>query len=249
MKYLLYSFLVLGISCSIPKKSSETKLIEHEEKEIVIKDKKIAEPLAPQNELIIVLNNAKSIHDVKSLIKNSGLTWSKMAYDTEASKIGIIKVPEGKRKFWIDKLQESKEFRLVDIHTEEKLTDIINKEENTLLSIRKTQCFGDCPVYSVSIDKEGNVIYNGIEYVLEKGIHKFTLSEEQLNELNNKLSKKDFSSFKDVYNNPKVQDLPSTYIIHNGKQIQIRLWNGIPDELIDIHEYVEGILLNKKFIE
>ncbi|WP_428742229.1 DUF6438 domain-containing protein [Tenacibaculum sp.] len=244
MKYLLYSFLVLGISCSIPKKSSETK-----EKEIIIKEEKIAKPIATQNELIVVLKNAKSINDVKSLIKNSGLTWSKMAYDTEASKIGIIKVPERKREFWVGKLQESGEFRLVDINTEEKLADIINKEKNTLLSIRKTQCFGDCPRYSVSIDKKGNVIYNGIEYVLEKGIHEFTLSEEQLKELNNKLSKKDFSSFKDVYNNPKVQDLPSTYIIHNGKQIQIRLWNGIPDELIDIHEYVEGILLNKKLIE
>ena len=249
MKYLFYSFLALGISCSIPKKSSEAKLTEPKEKEITIKEEKIAKPITPQNELIVVLKNAKSIDDVKSLVNNSGLTWSKTAYDTGVSKIGIIEVPEGKREFWIGKLQESGEFRLVDINTEEKLTDIINKEKNTLLSIRKTQCFGDCPVYSVSIDKEGNVIYNGIEYVLVKGIQKFTLTKEQLNELNNKLSKKEFSSFKDVYNNPKVQDLPSTYIIHNGKQIQIRLWNGIPDELIDIHEYVEGILLNKKFFE
>ncbi|WP_440069525.1 DUF6438 domain-containing protein [Tenacibaculum discolor] len=248
MKYLLYSFLALGISCGIPKKSSETKLTEPIEKETIIEEE-VTKPIASQNELIIVLKNAKSIDDVKSLIKNSGLTWSKMAYETDASKIGIVEVPEGKRDFWIDKLQESGEFRLVDANSEEKLTNIISEEKNNLLRIIKTPCFGDCPVYSVSIDKEGNVLYKGIEYVLVKGTQKFTLSEKQLQELNNKLNKKDFASFKDVYSNPKIPDLSSTYIVHDGKQILIRLWKDIPDELIDVHEYIDGILLDKKFIE
>ncbi|CAM1339665.1 DUF6438 domain-containing protein [Tenacibaculum aestuarii] len=248
MKYLLYSFLVLGISCSIPKKSSETKLAEPTEKEITIEEE-VTKPTISQNELIVVLKNAKSIDDVKSLIKNSGLTWSKMAYETDASKISIIEVPEGKREFWINKLQESGEFRLIDANTEEKLTNIISEEKNNLLRIIKTPCFGDCPVYSVSIDKEGNVVYNGMEYVLVKGIQKFTLSKEQLQELNDKLTKKDFASFKDVYSNPKIPDLSSTYIVHDGKQVLIRLWKDIPDELIDVHEYIDGILLEKKFFE
>ncbi|GFD75396.1 DUF6438 domain-containing protein [Tenacibaculum sp. SSH1-16] len=248
MKYLLYSFLALGISCGIPKKGSETKLTEPTEKVIIAKEE-ATKPMASQNQLIVVLKNAKSIDDVKSLIKNSGLTWSKMAYETDASKIGIVEVPEGKRDFWIDKLQESGEFRLIDANTDEKLTNIISEEKNNLLRITKTQCFGDCPVYTVSIDKEGNVVYNGVEYVLVKGIQKFTLSEKQLQELNEKLTKKDFKSFKDAYNNPRIPDLSSTYIVHDGKQILIRLWKDIPDELIDIHEYIDGILLDKKFIE
>lgn len=248
MKYLLYSFLALGISCGIPKKSSETKLAEPTEKEITIEEE-VTKPTISQNELIIVLKNAKSIDDVKSLIKNSGLTWSKMAYETDASKIGIVEVPEGKREFWIDKLLESGEFRLVDANSKEKLTDIISEEKNNLLRITKTQCFGDCPVYTVSIDKEGNVVYNGVKYVLVKGIQKFALSKEQLQELNEKLTKKDFKSFKDAYNNPRIPDLSSTYIVHDGKQILIRLWKDIPDELIDVHEYIDGILLDKKFIE
>nr|WP_299033398.1 DUF6438 domain-containing protein [uncultured Tenacibaculum sp.] len=248
MKYLLYSFLALGISCGIPKKGSETKLAEPTEKVIIAKEE-ATKPIASQNQLIVVLKNAKSIDDVRSFIKNSGLTWSKMAYETDASKIGIVEVPEGKRDFWIGKLQESGEFRLIDANTEEKLTNIISEEKNNLLRITKTQCFGDCPVYTVSIDKKGNVVYNGVEYVLVKGIQKFTLSEKQLQELNEKLAKKDFKNFKDAYNNPRIPDLSSTYIVHDGKQILIRLWKDIPDELIDIHEYIDGILLDKKFIE
>ncbi|MGG6230800.1 DUF6438 domain-containing protein [Tenacibaculum sp. SDUM215027] len=250
MRYLLYSFLALGISCGIPKKNSETKVTEPTVKETIIEEEEeVAKPVAPQNELIVVLKNAKSIDDVKSLIKNSGLTWSKMAYETDASKIAIVEVPEGKREFWINKLQESGEFRSVNSNSEENLTDIISEEKNNLLRIIKTQCFGDCPVYTVSIDKEGNVVYNGVKYVLVEGIQKFTLSEKQLQELNEKLDKKKFKSFKDVYNNPKIPDLSSTYIVHDGKQILIRLWKDIPDELIDVHEYIDGILLDKKFIE
>ncbi|CAM1363203.1 conserved hypothetical protein [Tenacibaculum sediminilitoris] len=250
MKYFLYSFLALGISCSIPKKKSETKVTEPIEKETIIEEvKDVAKPVAPQNKLIIVLKNTKSINDVKSLIKNSGLTWSETPYDTEATKIGIVEVPEGKRDFWINKLQESGEFRLVESNSKEKLSDIISEEKNNLLRITKTQCFGDCPVYTVAIDKEGNVVYNGIEYVLEKGIRKFTLSEKQLQELTSKLNKKDFSSFKKVYDNPKVLDLASTYIVHDGKQVTIRLWKNIPEELVEIHEYVDGLLFDKKFFE
>lgn len=41
MKYLLYSFLALGISCGIPKKSSDTNLTEPTEKEIIVEEKKL----------------------------------------------------------------------------------------------------------------------------------------------------------------------------------------------------------------
>ena len=44
-------------------------------------------------------------------------------------------------------------------------------------------------------------------------------------------------------------DLPSTFITHKDKQVQIRLWKGIPKNLVDVHEYVQGILLDKKFFE
>ncbi|QXP72420.1 hypothetical protein H0I31_01580 [Tenacibaculum sp. AHE15PA] len=122
-------------------------------------------------------------------------------------------------------------------------------KENNLVNIRKTPCFGDCAVYNVTIDKKGNVTFNGIEYVLEKGIHTFKLSDKDFKKLNDMFTTNGFNSFKTVYDNTKISDLPSTFITHNNKQIKIRLWKDIPDELINIHEYIEELLLDKNLIE
>ena len=247
MKYLLVLLFALILACNVPKKEQK-KEVKPIEKEIVV-EKAIEKPKIAENELIVVFKNPKKIEDAKSLLKNSGLTFRKMAYNKSTSKIGVIAVPEGKRAFWLDKLQKTNAFRLIDINTKETLSELISKEENILISIRKTPCFGDCAVYNVTIDKSGNVSYNGIKYVLEKGIHEFTLTTNELEQLTKMLAKKDFNEFKDTYDDPRITDLASTYIVSNGKQIQIRLWNGIPDELIDIHEYIEGLLLDKKLFE
>ncbi len=123
------------------------------------------------------------------------------------------------------------------------------KEQKTLVNIRKTPCFGDCAVYNVTIDKKGNVTFKGVEYVLEKGIHSFKLSDKEFKKLNDMFKTNSFDSFKTVYDNTNISDLPSTFITHNNKQIKIRLWKDIPDELINIHEYIEELLLNKNLIE
>lgn len=245
MKYLLFTFFALLLACNVPKKEIEKKTnTPKKEKTIIVK-----EPNLIKNELIVVFKNPKKIEDAKSLLKNSGLNFHKMAYDKQNYKIGIVRIPEGKRTFWLDKLQKTKAFKEVAINTKNTLKNLIEKEENTLISVRKTPCFGDCAVYTLTIDKKGDVIYNGIDYVLEKGIREFTLPETAFKKLTKMLAEKDFNEFKDVYDDPKITDLPSTYIISNGKQVQIRLWNGIPDELIEVHEYLEEILLAKKFID
>lgn len=248
MKYLAYAFLALATTCNAPKKGKETHLKDSLETEVTTQ-KNVETPNTKNSKLIVILNNAENLNDVKQLVKNSGLTWSKMAYETDAAKIGIIEVPANKSEFWVQKLLESDEFRLVDVHSEKKLASIISEEKNALIKIKKTACFGDCPIYTVAIDKDGNVVYNGKEYVLVKGIQKFSLTNKQLQNLNDKLNQKSFSSFNSVYDNPRISDLGSTYIVHNGKQVKIRLWKDIPDELIDIHEYITDILLDKKFIE
>lgn len=169
-----------------------------------------------------------------------------MVYDKNTSKIGIITVPEGKRTFWLEKLQKENVFKLVNINNKETVSDLIKKEENTLINIKKTPCSGDCAVYELSIDKQGNVIYNGIKYVLKEGKHEFKLSEKEFEKLNTMFSPKGFENFKDEYDDPSIVGLANTFITYNDKQIKIRLWRDIPDELINIHEYIESILLNKK---
>ena len=181
------------------------------------------------------------------MVNNSGLTWNNLIFDQKDLKIALITVPKDKVDFWIQRLEESGSFKSVEKNKTVSLNNIKEEYENRLLSMRKTPCFGDCPVYELSIDKDGNVTYNGIQYVNEKGKHEFKLSDEQFNKLTKMLNEGDFDSFKDIYDNERITDLPSTFITYKGKQIKIRLWNDIPDALINVHEYIEGILLDKKF--
>lgn len=229
----------------------ETTTNEETPKEIVeeetIKEKVV--PIKTENELIAVLNDANKITDVKELIKNSGLKWDKLLLDTEADKIAIVKVPIEKTDFWINRLGTSEEFKKVALNDAETVTKIMDNIKNTLVRLRKTPCFGDCPIYEMTIDKEGNVVFNGIKYVSEVGKKTFVLTEEELKTINEKLNSKDFSTYEKIYDNPKIMDLPSTYIAHNGKQVQIRVWKDAPATLIDLHEYLESILLAKKIIE
>lgn len=245
----LFSLLciLLITSCSIPKKNNDSE-------KTTTKSPMKEEVNTPsvkniENELIVVLKNPKNVKDAKALITNSGLSWDKLLFDQKDLKIAQITVPKDKADFWLKRLQESGVFQSVEKNQLGTFNTIKEDFENRLISIRKTPCFGDCPVYEVTISKDGKVTYNGINFVNEKGVKEFQLSEKELKKLNEKLSKKDFSEFAEEYNNPRITDLPSTYITHGGKQIHIRLWKDIPDELADVHEYIEGILLDKKYFD
>lgn len=246
MKYLLLFILALTLGCAAPK--NDKKETSTEEETTVKVEDKIPEADI-NNELILVLNNPDKLEDAKAYINNSGLSWSKLLFDKDDIKVALITVPKDKVNFWTKRLKDSKEFEKVEMNETTTFNDIKTIYENKLISIKKTPCFGDCPVYQIFIDKEGNVVFNGIEYVLKKGKHEFKLTEKQLKKVSEMLAKKDFSEFKKAYDNPRITDLPSTFITHKGKQIKIRLWNNIPDELINIHEYIEGILLDEKFFE
>lgn len=250
MKYLSLLFFAILLSCNVSKQKKATpkkEVVKTELKEKSVKTEKEL-PIATTDVMVILKNNLTTA-DAKKLITNSGLQWNPLTLDKINLKAGLVKIPTHKTDFWIERLKQSNEFKYVDLYSEKNINSIIKKENATFLKLSKTPCFGDCPVYTVTIDKKGNVTYNGIEFVLEKGVRKFQLTPNQFNSLKEKLNKKDFSSFNAKYDNPKLTDLPSTHIDYNGKQIEIRIWRNVPDELIAIHEHLEEILLKKKFFE
>ena len=117
--------------------------------------------------------------------------------------------------------------------------DIKTKVENTLVKIRKTACFGKCPVYEFTIFKDGSALFDGLQHVSKTGKQTFNLTKEEFLKLNSLLSKTSFSEYKDSYNNPRVTDLPSVYVTYQGKQIQIRTWKNIPEKLKNLEEYTK----------
>lgn len=122
-----------------------------------------------------------------------------------------------------------------------------DEAKNTLVSLRKTPCHGTCPVYEVRIDKNGKVLFDGQDFVAVKGKKYFQLSSKQFKTLHDKLAKTNFSSYKESYDEPRLMDVPSTFITYNNKQIKLRVWKDVPQELSDVSKYIESILVEKKF--
>ncbi len=244
MKFIIISLFLLAASCGGPSKDDEKtesipekSMTEAEAKPITYKD------------LILELKNPEKLEDVKALVSNSGLQWNEIAFQNDANAIATINVPEEKTDFWIESLTNSGEFKSVVPNSKETLDALIKKAKRAFFSIRKTECFGDCPVYDVTVDEKGNVTYHGKKFVAVSGIQKFQLTDEELTILKEKLATNDFSSYKKIYDDPNLKDLPSTFISHKDKQVQIRLWRGIPKDLSEVQTYIVDMLYDKKFLE
>ena len=202
MKIFFLSVFLFALSCGAPKgDTNKTESNSEKETHEVVPpsiDKKETEVNLYNRQLVLVLNDPKREDKTKEFLKNSGVQWKKKVFDNGTSKIAVVEIPNDKYDFWLNALGNSSEFKMVKVNAENVVEDLIKKEENTLLSMRKTGCFGDCPTYDITIDKQGIVSYNGKQYVLQKGKKEFQLTEKELETINNKLNKKKFSTFNDV---------------------------------------------------
>ena len=85
---------------------------------------------------------------------------------------------------------------------------------NTLISLRRTGCFGNCPIYNLTIDANGKVDYVGWEFVGAESKVKDRIqshiNRKQLGQLIEKFEKANYFSLKDQYDS--VGDGCPTYM-------------------------------------
>ncbi|AOW19988.1 DUF6438 domain-containing protein [Urechidicola croceus] len=199
-------------------------------------------------DLVVVLSENSNLTEAQMLLKNNNLTIDKILIDEDYLKAGLVKVPENDKEEWKNKLSALDFIQGIEKNSKNILNTINDKYDNRLITINKTPCFGDCPVYNVVVKKNGLVTFNGIKNVLNKGLVKFQLDNQQLQILNEKFSKIVTNNYKPIYDS-RNPDLPSTNISFKGTNIKIRLWKEVPLELIEVHEYIIEHLLDKKYIE
>lgn len=231
MKYLSLAFICLLMSCNSTKKTNT-------QKDFTIVD----------GELIAVLKNPKDITSAKALVTNSGLTWDKLLFNQDDLKIVLIKVPPKKQDFWLKRLQDSGEFSSVEFNQRGTFTQITKTHQNSLIKLRKTACFGKCPIYELTVDKDGKLHFDGLDFVLVKGKKEIQLSATEFQTLKGYLSKTTFANYQETYNNPRITDLPSTYVTYQGKQIQIRIWEKVPTALKELVKHVEQLTKTHKLV-
>ncbi len=119
--------------------------------------------------------------------------------------------------------------------------------EDVLIELKRTPCYGSCPVYTLKIDKNGKGLFEGVENVDKIGRFNFSLSQDELTELANAFQQVNFYQLEKIYDG-QVSDLPTTYITYNkdGNRKKIMDYYGAPEKLRNLENSIETLVLSKK---
>lgn len=104
----------------------------------------------------------------------------------------------------------------------------------TVITLRRTECFGTCPVYKLTIFADGKVLYEGIRHVKKKGKAGSRISRAKLDGLIEEFDNVYYFNLRDAYTpgtdacRQSVTDMPSavTSLTRNGKSKTINHYHG-----------------------
>lgn len=121
-------------------------------------------------------------------------------------------------------------------------------QEDSAVTITLTRgvCFGFCPVYRVSISADGEVIYNGEQFVNVRGEQRARISPEAVRGLLARFDEIGFESLQDEYRAP-VTDHPTHTITltRNGRSKTVTdyagLNAGMPRAVRDLQDEIDRV--------
>jgi len=116
-------------------------------------------------------------------------------------------------------------------------------DDSLFASIKRTPCYGRCPIYEAKIYNSGFVIYEGKRFVDKEGIFIARFSSDQLLEISQRAIELHFFKLNDEYDSP-VTDFPTTYtLINNGKIAKlVKNRVGGPDNLKELESFLDEML-------
>ncbi len=106
---------------------------------------------------------------------------------------------------------------------------LVNDWNAVQIKLRRTSCYGLCPAYSVEIQGNGNVLFEGVEgWVAEAGQHRATIPKEAVTSLVDAFRNADFYALDDEYV-WSVFDLPTyeTSIEIDGRLKKVKDYGGL----------------------
>jgi hypothetical protein len=121
-----------------------------------------------------------------------------------------------------------------------------DKDQITEVTLERTACFGYCPIYKVTLRRDGTISYNGREYVELKGAYEGKVyGFDRLAQL---ILSSGYFNLKDNYS-INATDLPSTItsVVRDGKRKTITNYGDSgPVELWGIEMAIDGMLKGAK---
>ena len=108
------------------------------------------------------------------------------------------------------------------------------------IKLERTACFGACPVYTVTIDAQGNVTYEGTRFVRVEGQQTDQIPTSTVATLLATARRVGFFDLLDSYRAP-ISDLPTTYvtITANGRTKRVEDYFRAPAGLKDLERAID----------
>jgi hypothetical protein len=142
---------------------------------------------------------------------------------------------------------------------------------DTLITLERSECFGACPAYKLSISADGRVVFEGKAFVKTKGRAEGRITLSQLSELIRAFNNADYFSLKDSYAGGPADGCPTmwtdnpaaiTSIRSKGRSKKIYHYYGCrelgsgdalgkvwPQALYELEEQIDQIVGSDKWIE
>ena len=143
--------------------------------------------------------------------------------------------------------------------TTDSTTENLQNQTITKITFERTRCFGDCPVYKVTILNDGTVNYAGEMYVAVTGTQLAKIEATEFNRLveyAHRISFFDLNSEYRVRENPDgtastVTDQPSriTTIYRGETAKRVLNYFGGPDELAEFEDLIYQVSGVKEWVE
>jgi|TARA_B110000091_G_scaffold52299_1_gene57503 hypothetical protein len=123
-----------------------------------------------------------------------------------------------------------------------KENQVLKTPDKLKIEFSRGACYGTCPIYTISVNEDRHVKYNGKRFVEAQGIFDWYMDRLDFKELDKLLSRKELSVSVDY--NLRAQDLPLTSltIYTETDTITIKHKGAIPKELKESIKELEFLL-------
>jgi hypothetical protein len=121
--------------------------------------------------------------------------------------------------------------------TEDNLDNMTKRVE-----MKKEPCFGDCPVFTLTIYEGGLATYEGERFTDRIGLFSKQLNDGAYNHIIEAFDKANYWQFQSVYR-AQVPDLPTVTITYHkdGQSKSVKGKDGRPDAVIELETMLDGI--------
>ena len=130
--------------------------------------------------------------------------------------------------------------------------------KDLVIKLERTPCFGECPVYSVSIDAAGNVTYEGTKFVRVEGRQRDRIPTSRVAALLATAERIGFFDMRGRYRTIEhpdgtvttVTDLPTVFvtITHSGRSKRVEDYIGAPQGLTELERQIDEAARTTRWI-